>query len=405
MINNLYTPIMGSSHLVLAFSYLISLYRDRFLLYDIKKYPFKKISILIACVYIIIALQSYWMPFVYSIYIAIGEYLLSFFMLFVGYHAVKTPSDYDKIIRLLKPIVLVSSIYGLICFVLQDNPYNDIIGISDIGSNYNAKEALRGYRISAFSSTSNPHALLLIVCSFLIINYEQTKYSYILLILSLFNIVLSASRAPLFDLAILILTYFLLSNNLKKKLKVIFLSVIILFILFQIPFFEFYISKAINSSLDIFKEVDEQEIGGSSIECRIMQFESGWNYLIEKPWFGHGFRYYSDIIFEPDSINNGLLGMESYLLMLFVEQGSIMIILSFTFYFSLFHFILKKRNNPYYRIPLALSIMFMAHLLMNRPTDFYEYVLPFIGISIKMLSMQQINENSYRLKQMNVWFK
>ena len=181
MINSSYSPIIHSnSHYTLAIAYLISLFTDSSFKISLKRYPLKEISIAILITHILIAILCDWQSIYQSIYRAILEFSISFFMLFTGYHAISTNKDYDLLIKRLKPILLITAIYGLICFILKDNPYNKLVGISDVGINYDFFETNRGYRIAGFSNTSNPHAHLLTVLSFIIISREKNRFNYLL---------------------------------------------------------------------------------------------------------------------------------------------------------------------------------------------------------------------------------
>lgn len=402
MINSTYSPIvLKNAHFTLSLTYLASLLIGQNTIKDFGKYPLKKISIIIAIVYVIIAISCTWQSFPQSLYKGAIDYSISFLMLFAGYNAIKDNADYDRVLKVLKPIVLVSAVYGLFCFVLKDNPYNKLIGISEVGINYDFFETQRGYRIAGFCNTSNPHAHLLMVSSFLLINREKSKYNYILLILSLMNILLSDSRAPLADLGVLILMYFILTKDSSKKNKVIIYFICTILILFQIPFFSDFADGIIGKVTDVFASEGETEVSGSSMVLRVSQLLAAWNYFIQAPFFGHGFGYYGDFIFIPGTDCNGLWGMESYILWLMVEQGGIMIILACIFYASLYMSLGKYKKIEYYKIPVTLTTVLVMYLLLNRPTDVYEYYLPFIGIGLKLLA---INKKQNKVPQLNTCF-
>ena len=96
MINSSYSPIIHSnSHYTLAIAYLISLFTDSSFKISLKRYPLKEISIAILITHILIAILCDWQSIYQSIYRAILEFSISFFMLFTGYHAISTNKDYD----------------------------------------------------------------------------------------------------------------------------------------------------------------------------------------------------------------------------------------------------------------------------------------------------------------------
>lgn len=401
MINSTYSPIvLKNAHFTLSLSYFASLFIRTNTVRDFKKYPLKIISIAIAIVYVIISVSCTWQSFFQSLYRGTIDYSISFLMLFAGYNAIKSNEDYDKILRVLKPIVFVSAVYGLICFVLKDNPYNKLIGISEVGIDYDFFETHRGYRIAGFCNTSNPHAHLLMVSSFLLINRERSIYNYMLLILSLLNILLSDSRAPLADLGVLALMYFVFTKATPKKIRIIICSICVVFILFQIPFFSDFADGIIRKVTDVFAAEGETEISGSSMTLRFSQLSVAWDYFLKNPFFGHGFGYYGAFIFVPETDCNGLWGMESYILWLLVEQGGVMIILAFAFYTCIYTSIGRYKNIEYYKIPITLTTILIVYLLLNRPTDVYEYYLPFIGIGLRLL---EINKEGVRVPQINTF--
>ena len=395
MINSSYSPIIHSnSHYTLAITYLISLFTDSSFKISLKRYPLKEISIAILITHILIAILCDWQSIYQSIYRAILEFSISFFMLFTGYHAISTNKDYDLLIKRLKPILLITAIYGLICFILKDNPYNKLVGISDVGINYDFFETNRGYRIAGFSNTSNPHAHLLTVLSFIIISREKNRFNYLLVGLSLLNLLLSDSRAPLADLFVLIGIYFLLTKGISRKIKIACIGSVAFLLLMQIPLISTFTDKIILKITDTFASEGETEVTGSSIALRLTQLDSAWQYFLQKPLLGHGFGYYPQKIFIANTDNNGLWGMESYILWLLVEQGLFMIILAILFYSKILSYITKYNYINYYKVPLTLTIVLIFHIILNRPTDVYEYFLPFIGIGIRMLQLNKRTNNS-----------
>ena len=382
MINTAYTPIMGSSHYVLLLSYLLSLFFDSHLREDIRLYPLKSASVVIFIIYILIALFSSVYPLWYSLYRSLFEYSLSFLMLFAGFHAVQKVEDYDKILNVLVLVILVSAVYGLICFALKTNPYNDLVGISEIGVDYNVSEAVRGYRIAGFCNTSNPHAHLLTVGSFLLINRKVNKLTITITVLSLANLLLSDSRAPIADLLVLVVTYLVCSKNLARNSIYILLGIIAISLL---PSVAKILSHVFTNVIDVFSAEGKNEVQGSSMALRIYQFKSALSYFVERPLFGHGLHYYSEKIFHSGTSNHGLYGMESYILYLMVEYGVIMAIAVIYWYAKIIHTTLVYKDHRYYKIPLALTFTLIAYLLLNRPSDVYEYFLPFIGLGLKLL--------------------
>ena len=84
-----------------------------------------------------------------------------------------------------------------------------------------------------------------------------------------------------------------------------------------------------------------------------------------------------------------------------VEQGGIMIILACIFYASLYMSLGKYKKMEYYKIPVTLTTVLAMYLLLNRPTDVYEYYLPFIGIGLKLL---EINKKQKKVPQLNTCF-
>ena len=395
MINSSYSPIIHSnSHYTLAIAYLFSLFTDSSFKTSLKKYPLKEISIAILITYILIAILCEWQSTFQSLYRAILEFSISFLMLFTGFHAISTNKDYDLLIEKLKPILLITAIYGLICFILKDNPYNKLVGISDVGINYDFFETNRGYRIAGFSNTSNPHAHLLTVLSFIVINREKNKFNYLLVGLSLLNLLLSDSRAPLADLLVLISFYFLLTKGISRKIKIVCIGSFIFLLLMQIPLISTFTDKIILKITDTFASEGETKVTGSSIALRLTQLESAWQYFLQKPFLGHGFGYYPQKIYIANTDNNGLWGMESYLLWLLVEQGLFMIILATLFYSKILAYITKYNYINYYKVPLTLTIVLIFHIILNRPTDVYEYFLPFIGVGLKLLQLNKQTNNS-----------
>lgn len=384
MINSMYSPIvLSNSHYTLSLSYLVSLFFDPQFNRDFKTYPLRSISVAICVIYLLIALFSKSLSLMPSLYRAVIDYSISFLMLFAGYHAIQKIEDYDKILNVLAPIVLVSSVYGLICFVLKTNPYNSLVGISEVGVDYNISEAVRGYRIAGFCNTSNPHAHLLTVGSFLLINRKVNKLTIAISILSLANLLLSDSRAPIADLFILILIYLLCSKNLTRNVIYIFAGILLVSFL---PGIMDVINHTLNNFLDTFSDSGKNEVSGSSLALRLAQFKSALPYFMESPLFGHGFSFFSEKIGQVGTTNNGLYGMESYILWLMVEYGGVMAIAAVFFYTKLVQTILIFKSNSYYKIPLALVITLIVHILLNRPVDVYEYFLPFIGIGLKLLT-------------------
>lgn len=384
------TPLY--SHSLFILSYVASLINHNEFKLEYKRFPFKAIFIYLLIVNFLIGFLDSRLSIISQISRAIVNYLTTVFCLFVGYSSLKSTRDWNLICKKCIPIFTIMAIYGLCTWVLQSNPYNDIVhasfGSTDIWKNVQE----RGYRV--YSTMNNPipyGAVMGLAALYIGTNRLLIKNSLIKIIVSLFfvNMLFTYSRSAIVGFCIALIVFLILKN--KNPLKLFKITLFIFLVLTTLYFIIPSIRNVFDLIFDIFL-TGGNNVRGSNIELKSLQLETSIKYFLNAPFFGNGFRYFQEELLSGKVANydNSLAGLEGYLFVMLVENGIFMILGMITFFAMLIWYPIKRIKVGYVcYLSIALTIFFIFFIYITGTYgNIYVYFMTFIGITIKYIQIK-----------------
>lgn len=284
----------------------------------------------------------------------------------------KQCSDFTRFVKYFYMIVLIGSIYGVVSYLISANPYMSFVSTSFRDGITNGAEAflneVRGVlhgRVSGFSNHpltwGQLHLLFVIVLPFF--KRYLSRNLYILsIVFSSINIILTGSRSSMVPLLLFLVGYFLIENR-KHFMRILFFCGIFfaVFILLGSFVHNEYIDT-LRAYVCFWDESASEKISvsGSSVSMRENQFFDAL-FFVKKNNLLSGFGYgFVSNMSEDHFLREYLLGFESVVLKVVVEQG----ILGLIFYLLMFLFlcigVMQYRHNL--KDNLFVALMFVCYL-------------------------------------------
>ena len=280
-------------------------------------------------------------------------------------------SDFFRFARTFYIIVLIGSVYGILTYLISANPFMTFVSTSFRDGILNGTDffmnEIRGVlhgRVSGFANHpltwGQLHLLFVIVLPFFK-RYLSRKLFIGSMFFSSINIVLTGSRSSLVPLLFFIIGYFMIENR-KHFMRILFFSGIafIVFLVLSLFIHNEYIDMA-RAYICFWDESasDKISVSGSSVSMREEQLDNALYFVGQKNLLvGFGYGFVSNMS-DDHFLREYLLGFESVILKVVVEQG----ILGLFFYLLLFLFLCLKvmqyRHN--FRDNLYVPLMFVCY--------------------------------------------
>ena len=376
-----------NSHYTFVLSFVISLYSHHELMTCYKKYPLRKISIIIFIIYLLIGVVDSRIPLISRFSRPVTEFFATYMVFFIGFCCVKSEKDLRLILRGFANMLTIVCVYGLFTFIIQSNPIYDLISnsfSSGLGIWANVQE--RGYRVCSFLSNPIVFGGVMGIYSLIVLNTWKTNnkiFKYIVFALLLLSVLIANSRTGIFSTLVAYILYYLLKNKLSyKNLLAAFSAIIMIFVMYnQLSF----IRPMIDSAIDLVMTggVNTQ---GSTTDLKEQQWEVSLLSFYDAPFFGHGLSYFSEVLGNKDSFvyNPLIAGMEGYQYKLLIEQGGFMIIAVIIFYLQLLILFFKNRKVNYTisYVGIACTVSFLFFICA---TGVYGSAFLHFGIYIGIL--------------------
>lgn len=347
-----------------------------------------------------------------SIYRAIHAFCGSYFLFYLGWVSINQKDrkykflgsipghdgDYSILFRTILPLTLLMTLYGLYTGLTHTNPILDAVGLEDRFLMESNEGTYREFRVTAMCISSSVYGLAcatLFLCSFFTIK-RKTALRWLALGLLLINLTLCATRAAIIPFIIGLFVFIIIHKGITGFLRT--LIIIIVAALFILPlllpsYVTDYLSQVADSISDVIlpSESGSSKYGGSSLDAREIQIVTAMEYLKEKPFFGHGFGYYGEVLSQGEKVE-GLLGMESYLCFMGVERGLVNFCTEIIFYICCFYYFIKNRvyNKLYADLGIALLSMFIPFLLFAWVGGCWFFFMPILGYIVKAIYLAKI---------------
>lgn len=301
----------------------------------------------------------------------------------------------DPLTNKITPFLLLIVIYGLITAVTKTNPILDSVGLEGrFNMEMGALESVRSFRVSGANISCSVYGLacsILFLLSFFLLK-NKTKLQLAVSFLLLLNVLVTTTRAAIITCFIGIGVFLLMEKGTRKTIQYVLTSIIVIFILFAILPNDItaYFNEIFLSIADIFWGSGGSDYGGSSIEGRDIQIYTSLEFLKEKPFFGHGFGYASDVLMQGEK-HTELLGMESYICFIGIEFGLVYAAVLITFFVScIIYYIKNRRYSPTYsNMGIALVVSYIIYLIYAWVGFAWFYIMPILGYITKTIYLDK----------------
>lgn len=375
-------------HIILIFSFIISIVREKGFMVEVRRYPFKWITLILLIIHLMVGFMDERISLLSGMSRAIMTFSSTYLCFFLGYLSIKRNEDFvffiKEIVILLIPII----IWGFITGILQSNPYYNALTSSfgeDVGIWGDVQD--RGYRVCSF--LSNPivyGAVMGMFCMFMFIflqpQYQSTKY--LLCICLMANVLMSNSRTGLVTMGLMVLLYIILVYG-KNFFALLRITIVIILLLVVAYNMSGSLQSIFDSVIDLYKTGGEHT-QGSDVDLKITQMTISVLYFYEKPWFGHGFDFFNE---ELVGFDDKLAGLEGYIYSLLIEQGLVMIIAVCLFAIMFIYYCLKNKKSFMYRnFTVATFVSFVFFICATGTYgNVFEYFALLLGVNIKMIQL------------------
>lgn len=375
---------------------------------EFRRFPLKNTMIVLIFGSLSIALFDNRLNFFYKFYDPFCELTETFFIVFVGYFAIKNDTDIQKLAKPLLILLIFIAFYGLFNWITKQNPYHEIIvntytktGTADFESRIASIEGSTDrYRASStFNMTFNYGYIssILALFAFAIYNGENKQLkslSTLGIFAGLIGTVLCFSRTVFISTALAFTISIIFSTTLSKKI----LSILIIAITCIIMYYSVAVVKeSVDNSVDIFVSGGSKLDGSSSFEMRETQLLGAYQYFLQSPIIGNGYNYIDNELGWGDRDNKQLdpdmYGFESIIYLLMIEQGIIGLITKLLLFISLIVFFLKKikTDKNLSGLGLAIVTLFLSFSIGTGSLGAWPMSMLLLGVIIKTIVVKGRN--------------
>lgn len=327
--------------------------------------------------FILIFLSSAYVPYNYQLYSFLKNFLFqTIIYIWIGFYLFKE-FEQKKIISILCITSLVAGVYGIYSYITSSNPYISLLNLSyDIEHDFSyfLEESRGGLHGRTYGTMNHPLSWgqfwNIFLC--LLWFYKRTTNKFLVIavfLVGVSNIVLCGSRTALVTLCTFFL-FILASHSIKKILITLSLTCILFTVIFSI--FPSWTKRSdilsyIESGIFFWDSSRSEKSGitGSSKEMRYIQFQKTIDITMRNPIAGVGYNYQYYAQDSNRTIDTDLMGLESIIFKLLIEQGFTGLLIFFYTFNLLRVYYTKKtllRSNKIilngYFISFLISILF-----------------------------------------------
>ncbi len=391
-------PPLITFHRAMVYGWLISTCWDyKSLIKESRGFPaWAAFSLLLSC-FFLTALFDQRHTTAINLYRAVDAFIQSYCVLFLAYSSFKKGESFYCLLPFFNYASILLCLYGIFNFVTHTNPYDEWVTATFGGESffiqYLTDEGDR-FRVNSFVSHPIYYGYLLVlifyfILFFVLIYRRFISTSIVSLVLIFVNIFLANSRTPILCLFAGLPIFALCFFKGRRLLDVSILSFVAVLILAFIP----SIVERVGNTFDIFIS-GGQKVQGSSVDMRISQFAASYKHFQRAPIFGNGLYYISEnlgLSSNPDSRvdDADLLGLESHLFFVMIEQGVAGLIANTVFFLSITVFLIR-RMKVQARIAVfgaTILMIFLLYITATGSSGTWVVTMTLLGIVIKWLQL------------------
>lgn len=341
---------------------------------ELKKFPFFLPFILCIGSYVVSAILGYKIALSVAKWVEQYILVLTVWMLFKPKHNI-----ISFLINNLMLYLCVLVIYSVFESITFSNPFLDYLRMNGVGIPKQGEGYVR-YGLYRSQSMTIWTSILAIACGIgavllaklYFMKYVKHKlFFFITICCCLVGVFISGTRSAM--LVTFIAAFCLFKEIFNARVLLVLGVFCCVFIYFNVEYF--------SAILDSF--LNPEDVGGSSLEQRSLQFLVTYKYWMQAPFIGNGLDY-TNLLVEQDV---GILGAESIIFRLLIDRG----ILGFISYFFLYIYaivILYKRNLFFLSFIL---IGFMIGKVMSLLPSIEEaYVFVYLVLLLRIIDSENI---------------
>lgn len=335
--------------------------------------PIIKITLIWIILTIVVGLVSRDVPISYNIK-GIIHLIRDYIFVIIGWEIFRKRKQIETFFSLLFFITFVSCLYGIYEYIFKYNPYIEYLATSyDTFSAfevfYNDVRGIIAGRIQSFTDHPLTHGQLMeVILPFVLIFNKQKKITggNILVSLVIINIILAGSRSSIIATLLFLILMFVNKQNFKKF---VFLVVIMLSASVTLGSkVSGEISSTFKNMVFFWNDDTAQEIHGSSMNSRLLQYAYMIDDLGVKLPIGHGLGY----VLYDNAVNGDhpiMHGYESIILSKITETGILGFMIYLIWYLKLYllltQYFKSYDKGKYYMEVKYLILTYLVSLLLT----------------------------------------
>lgn len=323
--------------------------------------------------------------------IFIYEIVLKYMMLWIGFSILSKHYNYKRIYRSAYYALIILTIFGVINTLHRSAPWISWLG----DQNYDAVFDNTNERFHAralFANSFNYGYMCLISITWFYYGYLKKIFNkniwFQVLAMCVFGILIHGSRTVL-SCSFVFVMFILIAQSYREKRVLYLLGMVVSFILLY--YFSPYVNERVDMLIDTFDPTND--ISGSSLDMREMQYATVLNYIQGHQVFGRGYQFfYNDLgwgqFYSGGRVDADLRGLEGVHLNYLLERGIFGYTSYLLFYAILLIVLLRNKGERTAKV-LAISVL-VIYLLFSHMTGELgtaPVALFFIGMLYRMSIM------------------
>ena len=222
---------------------------------------------------------------------------------------------------------------------------------------------------------------------------ESKKTFTIVALCCLFGIFTCGCRTIMFCAIIALLSFYTMAYNVKKIINI---SAIAIPLLIMSYWFIPVVNNQVNTMMTLFDK--DEDLGGSSIEGRMIQYAAVGYYIQDDLLFGRGVGFYSIDLngsaAAKDRADRDLQGLEGVTSEYLLERGIVGLALYLLFWLWMFFHIRKMKKTAPKLAALGCSIIiaYLVFAIMTGQLNSLLYILPILGYVLKTVDIYNLQK-------------
>ena len=364
--------------------------KDGNLMSNWSNFPLKYIYAIILIFHFVQPVFVQWQELGSTYFYVIQYVMITYFYLFLGFCMAP---DYKKLMKYRNWAYVLLIALFVIAVISKLMTFNIITSSLSEGRIWSSDRAgtERGFRVTATQASPNIFGFICVFFAILIVNYKDSLVKKaISMVIILINILLCATRAPMFGLiaALCVYALFIKTSKVFKSLALVLCSMVIFVNMVGV---NDTINQYINGITDIIMTGGENT-SGSSIDLRSRQLAVATAYAADNPIWGKGQGFCSAIQEKNTRLHSlyykdDLAGAESLLFYTLIDYGFIYTGLVLIYFIVLFYNYFKnyRRNKHIVMIAVPMAVALLVHLITSRPDNSWQIFMPIMGACLYMI--------------------